>query len=116
MALPSRIRGRDVDAWVERTRSEDVEVRRLAVRALCPCHVRADHHTVWDRLLEMTTDPDRRVRSHVVHALTDGSPRDRECEIVAALECMQADPDTLLRRRVRKIMAVYRRTGAWNIG
>jgi hypothetical protein len=66
--------------------------------------------------MEMTTDPDRRVRSHVVHALTDGSSRDREYEVVAALERMQADPDTLLRRRVRTILAVYRRTGAWNIG
>jgi hypothetical protein len=113
---PARVRRSELAAWLDRTRSPIPETRRVAVRALCPCHVRADRDAVWDRLVEMTADEDRRVRSHVIHALTDGSPRERERDVIGALAHMQLDPDPGLRRRARKILAVYRRTGAWNIG
>jgi hypothetical protein len=110
------VRRSELGAWLERTRSPSAETRRVAVRALCPCHVRADRDAVWDRLIEMTGDGDRKVRSHVIHALTDGSPREREHDVIGALERMQLDPDPGLRRRSRKILAAYRRTGAWNVG
>jgi hypothetical protein len=113
---PARVRGSDIVDWLERTRATRADTRRVAVRALCPCHVRADRDAVWDRLLEMTDDQDRKVRSHVIHALTDGSPRDRERDVIGALKRMQFDPDPGLRRRARRILAVYRRTGAWNVG
>jgi hypothetical protein len=113
---PARVRRSEIAAWLERTRSPIPETRRVAARALCPCHVRADRDAVWVRLLEMTADEDRKVRSHVVHALTDGSPRNRERDVIGALERMQLDPDPGLRRRTRRILAVYRRTGAWNVG
>ena len=52
----------------------------------------------------------------MVYALTDGSARERERDVIRALERMQLDTDPGLPRRTRKILAVYRRTGAWNIG
>jgi hypothetical protein len=113
---PARIRRSELADWLARTHSPSAETRRVAVRALCPCHVRADRDAVWDRLIEMSTDEDRKVRSHVIHALTDGSPRDRERDVIGALGRMQLDPDPGLRRRARRILAFYRRTGAWNVG
>jgi hypothetical protein len=113
---PTRVRRSEVADWLARTHAEDAEVRRDAVRALCPCHVRRDRRRVWERLLEMVADADRRVRSHVLHALTDGSPKDLEHEVIAAIGRMRNDPDERLRRRVRGILAGYRRTGSWNVG
>lgn len=70
----------------------DPLVRRVAAKALCPCHVRANVPEVWDRLLDMTNDTDPGVRLDVVHALGDGSPRDRAPDIVGALEGLHNDP------------------------
>ncbi|HZG67418.1 MAG TPA: HEAT repeat domain-containing protein [Herpetosiphonaceae bacterium] len=83
--------------------------------ALCPCHVQADIEQVWDRLIAMVHDPEAKVRSSVLHALCDGSPRVRESEIVRAIESMYHDPDPKLRRHVRHVLASYRRTGKINI-
>ena len=63
----------------------------------------------------MTADPDAKVRGAVLHALGDGSPREREAEIVDAIENMYHDPDSKLRRRVRKLLAQYRHTGKINV-
>ena len=60
---PARVRSSEVAAWLERTHSPIPETRRVATRVLCPCHVRADRDGVWDQLIEMTTDEDRKVRS-----------------------------------------------------
>jgi hypothetical protein len=75
-----------------------------------------DSPVVWDRLIEMAADPDRKVRGAVMHTLTDGSPRHREPQVVAALERLHDDPDEKLRRRARHVLAHYRRTGQLNIG
>ena len=64
----------------------------------------------------MTEDPDSSVRSYVVHNLVDGSPSVRKEEVVATLERMQQDADFHLRRRVRRLVAYYRRTGTVNAG
>lgn len=63
----------------------------------------------------MVLDDDVRVRSSVLHTLGDGSPRVREAEIVAAIERMRNDPDEKLRKRVRKLLGGYRRTGKINV-
>jgi len=47
--------------------------------------------------------------------LADGSPREREREVVAAVVRLQADPDDSLRRRARKLIAQYRRGGRINV-
>jgi HEAT repeats len=100
---------------LELTRDRDPRKRKWAVRQLCPCHLKYNDDQIWDRLSAMAADDDRQVRSTVLHVLCDGSPRSREQEIVAALERMQHDPDMGLRRRVRKVLAQYRRSGTVNV-
>ncbi len=55
------------------------------------------------------------MRLSVVHALADGSPRHREAEVVSTLESMHNDPDVKVRKRVRYVLAAYRRTGRVNV-
>jgi hypothetical protein len=61
--------------------------------------------------LELTEDPDPRVRGDVIHALTDSTPAPRVPAVIQALESRHNDPDVGIRRRVRKTLAHYRRTG-----
>jgi HEAT repeat protein len=105
-----------IDQWFELTRHPDPKVRRRAVGSACSCHTKTDYPQVWDCLLAMSRDPDSKVRSYVLHNLVDGSPSSRKDEVVAALERMQQDPDPQLRRRARRLVAYYRRTGIVNAG
>lgn len=105
----------EVSAWLERSRDPDERVRMRAVQHLCPCHTKANRREVWDRVIELLADPARRVRTHALHAVGDGSPREYEARIVAALEQRYQDPDRKLRRGVRKLLAHYRRTGELNV-
>jgi len=100
-----------IDGLLELSRSQDSRARQLACRNLCTCHVRADDDRVWTRLLELTGDPDPRVRGDVIHALTDSTPAPRVPAVIQALESRHNDPDAGIRRRVRKTLAHYRRTG-----
>jgi hypothetical protein len=77
--------------------------------------LKANDVEAWDRILEMCDDPDPRVRSNVFHVLCDGSPREREQDVVMALDLMANDPDPRLRRRVRRLLAHYRRGGRLNV-
>jgi len=104
-----------LEDWLRQTRDENSKVRQRAVGNACPCHLKRNVPELWDRLIEMVTDEDVKVRSSVLHTLGDGSPRVREMEIVAAIERMWNDPDERLRRHVRKLLASYRRTGKLNI-
>ena len=63
----------------------------------------------------MGSDADLAVRRSVVHVLCDGSPREREAEVVQALEGMYQDPDRKLRRQIRGLLAHYKRTGKINV-
>jgi len=99
---------------LERTHSPDAKERARALRDLCPCEIRVNVDDVWDRVLEMAGDPDPHVRSLVLHTLCDGSPASRRDDVVGAVEAMQQDVDTRLRRRARGVMAAYRRTGRIN--
>ena len=105
----------DLDAVIAETRSVDAEERRLAVRELCACRIKANHGEAWDRVLELTSDPHVDVRKNALHVLIDGSPRAREREVVGAIEGMRVDPDPKLRRNVRRVLARYRRTGQINL-
>ena len=96
------------------SRDPDPEVRRQAVRDLCPCEVKRNDAEVWSRVFEMTQDPDVRVRRNALHGMIDGSPASVEARVVGALEGMRDDPAPKLRRNVRKILARYRRTGKVN--
>jgi HEAT repeats len=101
----------DLDALLELSRSQDSRARQLASRNLCTCHVRADYDRVWARLLELVEDPDPLVRGDVLHAITDSTPARRVPAVIQALESRHNDPDEGIRRRVRKTLAHYRRTG-----
>ena len=105
---------KDIKDALDRTLDRDPRVRRTAVLDLCPCRVRTEILVVWDRLLEMKRDPETSVRSLVLHSLCDGSPWSREREVVAAVEDMAGDSDRRLRRRARRALAGYRRTGRIN--
>jgi len=111
----SRVLPDEVEDWLSLTRHDDPKLRSRAVRALCPCHVKRQDGRIWERIFEMASDDDPHVRSTILHALGDGSPRALEPRVVSALEGMRDDADPSLRRRVRKLLAVYRRTGQVNV-
>jgi hypothetical protein len=100
-----------IDQLLELSWSKESKVRQLACRNLCTCHVRADDSRVWTRLLELAGDPDPRVRGAVIHAITDSTPASRVAAVIQTLQARHNDPDAGIRRRVRKTLAHYRRTG-----
>ena len=106
-----RTAGDALDRLLELSWSEESRVRQLACKNLCTCHVRADDDRVWTRLLELVEDPDPLVRGDVIHALTDSTPAPRVPAVIQALDSRRNDPDERIRRRVRKTLAHYRRTG-----
>src|SRR5437868_678658 len=108
-------RASDILIHLEKTHDADPQVRRSAVTHLCPCHVKRNSEPVWDRMVSMAADPDPKVRNWILHVLTDGSPRSRESEVVQVLDRLHDDPDPGLRRKARKILAQYRRTGKLNV-
>ncbi|MDQ6614798.1 MAG: HEAT repeat domain-containing protein [Actinomycetota bacterium] len=91
--------------------SDDARIRQLAAKNLCTCHVRSDDDAVWSQLFRLMSDPDDHVRSDALHALTDSTPTVRVSAVVDALNARYDDPDPRLRRQIRKILALYRRTG-----
>lgn len=105
----------EIDGLLELTESADAAERAEALKSLCPCHVKRNEPRVWNRILSLVDDPSARVRSHVFHLLADGSPREREGDVVAAIERLQQDPDEKLRRRARRLIAHYRRGGRINV-
>jgi ribosome-binding protein aMBF1 (putative translation factor) len=115
IAMITRTERCAIDGLLERTQSDDERERARALQSLCPCHVKRNEPRVWDRILAMVEDPAAKVRSHVFHLLADGSPRDREAEVVQAIERLRCDPDEKLRRRVRKLLAHHRAGGRINV-
>lgn len=89
--------------------------RTDAVRAMCPCELRANVPTVWRRILELADDPDPNVRQWVLHNLCDGSPAEYRREVVETLERLARDADPRIRRQARQVLAGYRRTGKVNL-
>ena len=106
---------RGIDELLRQSYDPDPTLRKWAVRELCPCELKLNDSDTWDRILEMTSDFNVGVRRNALHALIDGSPREREPEVIGALEGMRDDPDAKLRRHIRKLLARYRRTGRINI-
>ena len=105
----------DIADWIALSATSEVECRRDAVHALCPCEVRADIPEVWNRILELAGDPDAHVRRLVIHALCDGSPIRYRTAVLNALEKLAQDSDDGVRRRARKALAAHRRTGTVNV-
>lgn len=102
----------DIDELLSLAGSDDPATRQLAVANLCTCHVRADDDRVWARLLDLfRADPDPKVRGGALHAITDSTPAARVPAVASALEAGYHEPHPPLRRRIRKTLAHYRRTG-----
>jgi hypothetical protein len=108
-------RSDEISTLLAQTEADDPRVRWKALIRLCPCHVKRNHARVWSRIVAMAADPDAKVRDTVLHVLTDGSPRLLSSDVIHVLEQFQGDPDQRLRRKARKILAHYRRTGDLNV-
>ena len=104
-----------VDEYLAGTHDSNPQMRKRALKAMCPCKVQKEIDQIWERVFEMVKDPDPVVRYQVLHTLCDGSPREREEEVIAALESLWNDEDDKIRRAVRRALNEYRRTGKWNI-
>lgn len=104
-----------ISEYLERTRDPNPQKRRKALKDLCPCHVRADIPDLWDRIFECLADENGGVRDQALHALGDGSPSHLEHRIVEAVESMYNDPHSDVRKKARKMLNTYRRTGKWNV-
>ena len=88
---------RQVDELLLLTRARDPDIRRVAVKNLCPCHLQRVRTDVWDRLLQLTSDSNPGVRMDVLHNLTDGSPPELAKNVVHAVEALMDDPDDTVR-------------------
>ena len=103
-----------IEELIEATYNPDSKERKAATRELCPCEIKAYIPEMWDRLLELADDPDDDVRRIVLHTLIDGSPKQREQDIVASIEKCQRDRNVKISRQAKTIYARYRRTGRIN--
>ncbi|ESO84907.1 hypothetical protein LOTGIDRAFT_235977 [Lottia gigantea] len=104
-----------IETIIDLTKHEHPQVRKRALREMCPCRVKKDHEDFWNRVFEMMDDEDKDVRQQVLHTLCDGSPAHLEYAIADALEKFNHDPDTKIRRMAHKCLTSYRKTGKWNI-
>ena len=100
-------------SFLRLTYHDDPKVRQVAIRNLCPCHVQGDVPEVWDRLLELSGDPDDGVRHDVLHTLVDGSPRRLREAVVEVLERLAKDRSIRRSRRqfAQDALRRYHRTG-----
>ncbi|MEE2754315.1 MAG: HEAT repeat domain-containing protein [Candidatus Latescibacterota bacterium] len=67
-----RVRGDEIWAYVELSKSGDPEDRLEAAKNLCPCHVKRRIDEVWDALYRMMEDSNVAVRRAAYHTLEDG--------------------------------------------
>ena len=105
----------DMYELIKISRAPDVNVRQKAVQQMCPCRVKEDIPEFWQRLFELATDEDPKIRYQVLHNLCDGSPPHYENQIIECVELFNRDPDSEIRRRASKVMGSYLRTGKWNV-
>lgn len=104
-----------IQYYLERTHDPNPLKRKQALKDLCPCHVRADIPALWDRIFELLHDEEGIVRDQALHALGDGSPRHLEARIIEAVESMYNDPHPDVKKKARRMLNAYRKTGKWNV-
>ena len=105
----------DVEEIIELTKNPDPNVRKVAVRSICPCKVYDKIDLFWERILAMTGDENVEVRANVLHVLCDGSPEHLEDRIILAVQQFNRDEDKSIRRRAHKVLGSYYKTGKWNV-
>jgi hypothetical protein len=104
----------EIAALIDQTFDPDPRMRKNALKEMCPCHIHANVPIIWERIIALVEDSDLSVRKVALHALGDGSPRQYEAQVIAAMEKLRNDPNVKLRKLVRKALARYRGTGKWN--
>ena len=105
----------DIDLILEYTHSQDNDVRLEAAKQLCPCKIWKDIEVFWERVFEMASDEDAKIRQRILHIICDGSPSRLEARIYETLMEFNRDKDSDIRRTAHKVLASYERTGKWNI-
>jgi hypothetical protein len=98
------------DEVIALTRSEDPKVRKAALRGLRSWRGISD--TMWQRIVEMATDPDANVRYQVVHNLSNERSLTRMDDVIRTLEAMNNDADNKVRRKVCLVLQCYYRQTA----
>lgn len=101
--------------YLLRTENPNPKKRKQALKDLCPCHVRADIPELWERIFQLLSDEEGIVRDQALHALGDGSPSHLEEKIVIKLEELYNDPHPDVKKKARRMLNSYRRTGKWNV-
>jgi len=97
-----RVRREEILQFVEMSKSEDAEQRKIAAQNLCPCHVRRRIEEVWDALYRMLEDSDVMVRRAAWHTLEDGgSPDDPALDEIIA-RALESETDGTVRRFVEE--------------
>ena len=105
-----RLRGNEVEYYLELAYSEDADERVIAMDNLCPCHVRKHIDKVWVALFRGLVDPDLRVRRAAWHTLEDGgNPDDRRLEPLLE-KIVKEETDPRLRQNALNLIAEKQKT------
>lgn len=104
-----------MEQYLTRTYDANPAKRRKALKELCPCRVRMDIPELWERIFAMLNDEDGSVRDQALHNLGDGSPSHMEERILEATQKMYNDPHDGARKKARRMLNAYKRTGKWNV-
>jgi len=105
-----------LDELLQLTQDRDPNVRRVAVKNLCPCHVQRNVTEVWQRLIALSQDRHPGVRMDVLHNLTDGSPAELAAEVCVIVERLTHDPDPTVRGYAAFLRTKQMRSGRVNVG
>ena len=55
------------------------------------------------------------IKFFILYVIVDGSPKHLEDRVKEALDILNHDPNSKIRRRTHKVMGSYLKTGKWNI-
>jgi vesicle coat complex subunit len=106
----------EVEELIALTHDHDPNVRRIAVKNLCPCQVQRQVGAVWERMFALTDDPHPGVRIDVLHNLTDGSPPEIADQALAAVGRLRNDPNPKVRRYAAYLHERQERLDTVNVG
>lgn len=94
----------EVPELLELSCSADPEDRLHAARYLCPCHIQGRIPAVWDAVLRMMEDEDRRVRYQAWHTWEDGGLPDNVALFERLEQIFQRESDLKVRKFAHTII------------